>query len=279
MQAQHKSLIPNLTQEDLGFFAKLIEARAGIHLKTSKLEMVRTRLYSRVQANGLKSFHEYRRLLAELPADDPEWEQFTNLLTTNKTDFFREIKHFEYLKNEILPQWLERGEDTFRVWSAASSTGEEPYTTAMLLLKFLPEGKKCEILASDIDTNVLKTAKNGVYPISRRHEIPFEYQSFIEIGKESAQGWFRVRPQIRGRVHFVQHNLISPVVPDLQFDLVLCRNVLIYFDTETVDAVQAKLFRATKIGGYMMIGHSESLQRFKTDWNTVGPSIFMKSKA
>ena len=115
---------PSLEEDDLLYFCKVIEDRAGISLKASKRDLVRTRLRSRVTANGLNSYGDYRKYLTTLANDDPEWEYFTNLLTTNKTDFFREPKHFEYLVQTILPEWLKTREKVFKVWSAASSTGE-----------------------------------------------------------------------------------------------------------------------------------------------------------
>ena len=121
-----------LSAADMQFFCEAIAKRAGIWLKPSKLELVQTRLRSRLVALSLESYEEYRDHLNSIPKDDPEWEAFTNLLTTNKTDFFREPAHFDFLTREILPKWLATKQSTFKVWSAASSTGEEAYTLAMI---------------------------------------------------------------------------------------------------------------------------------------------------
>ncbi len=269
---------PELEEHDLLYFCSVIEERAGIYLKPAKHDLVRTRLRSRISARGLESFTEYCDLLKGIAKNDPEWQIFTNLLTTNKTDFFREIKHFEFLVEKILPTWLKTSEKTFKVWSAASSTGEEPYTLAMVLQRHLGKDRDFKILASDIDTEVLKTAQNAVYAVSKKSELPLEYQqSAIELGQDNARGWFRIKPQIKEKVSFKQHNLIEKSAPGQNaFDLILCRNVLIYFAQENVDFVQTKLFSTLKPGGHLFIGHSESLQGIKHQWKSVGPSIFKK---
>lgn len=269
---------PNLEEEDLQYFCSVIEERAGIYLKPAKHDLVRTRLRSRIGAHGLKSFAEYRELLRTLSKNDPEWQSFTNLLTTNKTDFFREPKHFEYLVSKILPLWLKTNQKTFKAWSAASSTGEEAFTLAMVLNRYLPQDKDFKILATDIDTEVLGTAQNAVYSLSKKSEIPGDYQQEnIDLGKKEARGWFRIKPHLKDKIVFKQHNLIEKTSPgDGVFDLVLCRNVLIYFAQENIDFVQAKLFSTVKNGGHLFIGHSESFQGIKHNWKSVGPSVFKK---
>lgn len=270
---------PELEEEDLHYFCTMIEERAGISLKPAKHDLVRTRLRSRIGAYGLSTFREYREILGKLQKNDPEWQEFTNLLTTNKTDFFREPKHFEYLVNQILPAWLQSSQKTFKVWSAASSTGEEAYTVAMVLSRYLPADRDFKILATDIDTEVLKTAQNSVYPISKKPELPAEYQQVsIDIGSNEARGWFRFKPHLREKISFKQHNLIERSSPgDEVFDLVLCRNVLIYFGQQNIDFVQRKIFTTVKRGGHLFIGHSESFQGMKHQWRPVGPSIFKKA--
>tara|TARA_B110001454_G_scaffold219204_1_gene252267 strand:+ start:81957 stop:82817 length:861 start_codon:yes stop_codon:yes gene_type:complete len=269
---------PDLEEDDLLYFCKVIEDRAGISLKTSKRDLVRTRLRSRVTANGLDSYGDYRSYLAKIDKDDPEWEYFTNLLTTNKTDFFREPKHFEYLVQTILPEWLKTREKVFKVWSAASSTGEEPFTLAMVLSRHLPEGRDFKILATDIDTEVLSTAQNSVYPISKKTEIPVDYHTpCLDIGKGDARGWFRIKPHLRNKIVFKQHNLIDRTSPgNGVFDLVVCRNVLIYFSPDTIEFVQKKLQSTVKKDGHLFIGHSESFQGISHSWSPVGPSVFKK---
>lgn len=269
--------ILDLEPSDLDYFCQAIEARAGIALKASKVDLIRTRLRSRVEASGQGSFHAYRRWLESLSPQDPEWVEFTNLLTTNKTDFFREAKHFDHLIQSVLPEWLDGGAQTFKVWSAASSTGEEAFTLAMILNRYLPEGKDFRILGTDIDTNVIATAQNAVYSMNRKSEIPAEYQSHLEVGQGEARGWFRIAPHLKERVTFKSHNLMDRTVPGENiFDLVLCRNVLIYFAPKTIEFVQSKLYAATRPGGYLYIGHSESFQGIHHKWISMDSSVYKK---
>jgi chemotaxis methyl-accepting protein methylase len=267
---------PGIDEDDLRYFCALIEERAGIALKQTKHDLIKARLRARLDHHGLESYGEYRKLLEGLKKNDPEWETFVNLLTTNKTDFFREPAHFRFLTQQILPSWLASGQKIFRVWSAASSTGEEPYTLALVLRQHLPAGHDFHITATDIDTEVLKAARNAVYSNVKRPEIPPEYHNFIEAGHNEARGWFRIKRELKEKITFGQHNLISREIPGEGYDLVLCRNVLIYFGHENIDFVQAKLRTATKPGGHLFIGHSESLQGLKHSWKMVGPSVFRK---
>lgn len=266
-----------IEEEDLLYFCQVIEDRAGIALKPAKHDLVRTRIMSRLRVTGHPDFTSYRQWLQTLAPNDPEWEQFTNLLTTNKTDFFRERKHFDYLVDKILPEWLKLDRKTFKAWSAASSSGEEAFTLAMILHKHLPPDRDFKILGTDIDTNIIKVAQNAVYPISKKDEIPPEYHSYIEIGKREVSGWFRIKSYLKERIQFKPHNLIERSAPSENiFDLVLCRNVLIYFNSDNIDFVQRKLYTTVVPGGHLFIGHSESLQGLQHRWQSVGPSIFRK---
>lgn len=270
---------PELTEADLLYFCTVIKDRAGISLKPAKHDLVRTRLRARVIANGFKSYKEYRDYLKSIPANHSEWQSFTNVLTTNKTDFFREPKHFDFLVQHIIPEWVKSGKKLFRIWSAACSTGEEPYTLAMILERALPTGCDFKILATDIDTEVLKTAENAVYPISKLSEISHEYQlNCLNLGKGEASGWFRIKPRLKEKVFFKQVNLVDSEKPSEEsFDLVLCRNVLIYFGQTEINFVQEKLLLATRPSGHLFIGHSETFQGFTHKWKYVGPSIYKKA--
>lgn len=271
--------VPALAPEDMSFFCETIRARAGIAMKSSKADLVRTRLRERLAANGLSDYSAYRELLERLPESHPEWELFTNVLTTNKTDFFRESAHFDYLTETILPRWLKTGEKTFYAWSAASSTGEEIYTLAMVLARHLPADRTFRILGTDIDTDVLKVARNAVYSIDKLAQIPEAYRDFVDIGREAATGWFRIKPQLKDACSFQAHNLLERSVPGQdKFDLVLCRNVLIYFAPDTVQFIQDKLRVAVKTGGHLFIGHSESFQGLTHRWDSTAPSVFLKDK-
>lgn len=274
------SKTPELTEADLLYFCTVIKDRAGIFLKPAKHDLVRTRLRSRVIAHGFKSYKEYRDYLKSLPYNHPEWESFTNVLTTNKTDFFREPKHFDFLETKFIPEWLTQNKKILKVWSCASSTGEEPYTLAMVLERALPAGIEFQILATDIDTSVLARGANGVYAKSRLHEIPVKYhESSLCLGSGEVGPWFAIKKKLRDRITFQHFNLTSEVRPsEDEFDLVFCRNILIYFQKETIAHVAQKIFGQSDKLGVLVIGHAESLHGITTQWKMVGPSIFRKDK-
>jgi chemotaxis protein methyltransferase CheR len=271
---------PELNDQEFGWFAATIQRLAGITLSNSKRELVRTRLRSQLSAHGCKTFLDYRFFLEGLPGDHPEWQVFVNLLTTNKTDFFREPRHFQYLVQEYLPVWAKSGSKSLKVWSCACSTGQEPYTLSMVLAKHLPPGFDYRILASDVDTQVLRTAENGVYPMDKLPEIPAEYaNASVDTGAGEVADWFRVKEKIREKIEFRQHNLLSGEPPTTDsFDLILCRNVLIYFSREIVSSVMRNLHQAAKEQGQLFIGHSESLHGLDSLWAHKAPSIYVKSR-
>lgn len=267
-----------LSEEDFLFFCETIEEKAGISLKASKQDLVKTRLRSCLSSKEFNSYSEYRHYLEKLPLNHQDWQYFINLLTTNKTDFFREKKHFDYILSTILPNWLKSKSKNFRAWSAASSSGEEAYTLAMLLDRHMPKDRTFQILGTDIDSEVINFAKNAVYPFERSYEIPQEYHSCLDFGHGSIENWFRIKNNVKSHVSFEQHNLITSGLPSQEkFDLVLCRNVLIYFAPYTIQKVSNKLFEATKSQGFLCIGHSESLQGIEHFWISTGPSIFKKN--
>jgi chemotaxis protein methyltransferase CheR len=266
-----------LSDEEFKFFRDLILNIAGISLSPAKKELVRSRLRSQIQALDLNSFKDYKKYLENLPPDSPHWQIFTNLLTTNKTDFFREPKHFDYIKESLIPYWKSIGLSSVNIWSCASSTGEEPYSLAMVLQKNLPPTMDFKILATDIDTDVLKHCKNGVYSESKLIEIPSEYQEdYISRGTGEVEGWFKVKSDLKKKIIFCQHNLVSNTRPsDYKFDLIVCRNVMIYFSKETIEKINHKLYDNCKNGGTLFIGHSETLYGDKP-WETMQPAIFQK---
>lgn len=269
-----------LEKEDLDYFREKIAMLSGISMKESKKELLSTRLRGRAQQLGLDSFSDYRHYLMEQPNSSAEWQIFINLLTTNKTDFFREPKHFDFLETKFIPEWLTQNKKILKVWSCASSTGEEPYTLAMVLERALPAGIEFQILATDIDTSVLARGANGVYAKSRLHEIPVKYhESSLCLGSGEVGPWFAIKKKLRDRITFQHFNLTSEVRPsEDEFDLVFCRNILIYFQKETIAHVAQKIFGQSDKLGVLVIGHAESLHGITTQWKMVGPSIFRKDK-
>lgn len=273
--------VPALKEKELMYFCEMIEDLAGISLKASKRELVKTRLRTRLLDMGFNSYGDYREYLSSLPKQHEEWQLFINLLTTNKTDFFREPKHFEYLVKKFLPEWLKLNEKILNIWSAASSTGEEAYTIAMILNAHLPKDRDFKILATDIDTDVIKFGQNAVYSMIKKNEIPLDYHwECLDFGKGNASGWFRIKQHLKEKVTFRQHNLVENNLPTFEnaFDIIFCRNVFIYFAPSSVEQVAEKLFLSTKPKGNLFIGHSESFQGLRHDWRPVGPSILEKDE-
>lgn len=266
-----------LSSSNFHYFKDKIFSIAGISLSESKMSLVEARLRHRLKALHLTSFEEYKSLLERIPDDHAEWQDFINSLTTNKTSFFREKNHYEYLKNEFIPTWLKTGEDTLKVWCAASSTGEEPYSIAMTLHHLLPQGKTFKILATDIDTNVLAKASNGVYPTTHLSDVPESYKDSFDFGTGHIEGWMRVKKSIKEKILFKTHNLMDETSPDKEtFNLVFCCNVLIYFKPEQIEFAVNKLHYAAKTNSILFIGNSESLLNVDTPWKTVRPSIYHK---
>ncbi|MBX3032391.1 MAG: protein-glutamate O-methyltransferase CheR [Bdellovibrionaceae bacterium] len=268
-----------LLEEDFEFFRDRLLERAGIDLKDGKKSLVQARLGAHLRSIGLKGFAEYRRRLEGLAPDDGEWQIFVNLLTTNKTDFFREPAHFKFLLETFLPKWRKAGGKHLKVWSAACSTGQEPYTLAMCLKAALPPECDFSILATDIDTAVLKEARNAVYPRHLLSQIPVEHRNALSFGSGEIEGWMRIRPDWRKHVSFRTHNLIEgEPPPEGPFDVIFCRNVLIYFSRETIVQVVGNLARSIGPDGVFMISHSESLHGLPTPWQNIRPSVLVKKK-
>ncbi len=263
------------------YFRSELKRRVGIAIADNKGEMLKGRLRKHVIELGLPDFDAYAAFLKKIPDNHAEWEIFINCLTTNKTDFFREPEHFEYLSREILREWQTetRSSSEFNIWCAASSTGEEPFTLSMVLLKHAKiQPFSYSILATDIDSEVLSRAKRGVYPISKLEEIPLEYRrDSIAVGTGDISSWFKIKDHLRAALSYQRCNLIhTPFQITKKFDVIFCRNVLIYFTPDTIAKVAEGLYGATKPGGYLVIGHSESLHNVKTQWQYVKPSVYRR---
>lgn len=263
---------PVLKDNEFNLFQKLIYDTAGIHMTIAKKPLVSGRLAKRLRHHGLVSYSDYFQLLTA--ANSPELQMAVDLLTTNETFFFREPKHFDFLRERILPGW--RGGGARRVWSAASSSGEEAYTLAMLLAEHAP-GQDWEIVGTDISTRVLEKARTGHYPIERAKNIPQQYLSaYCLKGTGSQDGTFLIGKSLRERVKFVHGNLKTDMASLGSFDLIMLRNVLIYFDLATKQQVVSRLVRQLKPGGHLMVGHSESLNGVTDAVQVVVPSVYRK---
>jgi chemotaxis protein methyltransferase CheR len=260
------------TSNDFDRVRKLIYAHAGISLSDSKQELVYSRLSRRLRATGINTFGEYLALLESNNAT--EWEAFTNSLTTNLTSFFREPHHFPVLA-EHLRSIL--GKHPISLWCSAASTGEEPYTIAMTVLDTLgSDAGKVNILATDLDTKVLETAKEGVYPDERVSKLdPELIKRFFLRGTGSQAGFVRVRPELRNMITFRQANLLSndwKIRPPL--DAIFCRNVMIYFDKKTQLDILKKFVPLLRSNGLLFAGHSESFHHADEYFKLRGKTVY-----
>jgi len=262
-------------------FQKLIYQEAGIWLATHKHALLTGRLARRLRLLGLSKMQEYYQLVTQ-PDQQHERAVMIDCITTNETHFFREPRHFEFLEKEVFPKWEQdaaAGErpTRLRVWSAGCSSGEEPYSLAMLLLKHFPEAKgwELEVLGTDISTRVLEKARAATYPIEKSKDIPAEYlRAYMLKGKGDHKGVMKVSPELHRVVRFARVNLHADSYPIIgSFDLIFCRNVLIYFDQESKTKVIGGILRHISQSGLLFVGHSEHLGPIAPNLKTVAPTI------
>lgn len=262
-----------LKDQEFTQFQNLIYRIAGISLSSSKKPLVSGRLAKRLKHYQLSSYGEYFKLLTSGSNPD-EMQMAVDLLTTNETYFFREPKHFDFLREKILP--AHQHGRPFRVWSAASSTGQEPYSIAMTLADGLG-GKPWEMVASDINIQVLDKARSGHYPIEQAQHIPKNLlSSYCLRGTGPYEGTFLLNRTIRSAINFQQINLNSALPQIGEFDLVFLRNVMIYFDNDTKRQVVQRIMEKMRPGAHLFIGHSESLHGIVSGLPSLQPSIYRK---
>lgn len=263
----------NISDAEFAQFQRFIFDAAGITMSDAKKALVTGRLGKRLAAHELDSFGAYFKLLKSGLHPD-EVQMAVDLLTTNETYFFREPKHFEFLRSQALKE--RSRPQPFRVWSAASSSGEEAYSMAMVLADSM-QTTPWEIMGSDISTRVLDGARRALYPMERgRHIAPEYLKRFCRKGNGPYDGYFLVERSLRSKVTFRQVNLNAPL-PELgQFDVVFLRNVMIYFNNDTKRDVVARVIATIKPGGYFCVGHSESLNDITQAVTMVAPATYRK---
>jgi chemotaxis protein methyltransferase CheR len=249
----------------------LIYKRAGISLADSKQEMVYSRLARRLRATGIGSFAKY---LDDLEAGrlGEEWESFTNALTTNLTSFFREAHHFP-----LLAEHIKNKREPLTIWCSAASTGEEPYSIAMTVCEaFNTLTPNCQIIATDIDTNVLAHGAQGVYTMDRLDKmLPERQRRFFQKGKGDREGMARVRPELRNMITFKQLNLLADSWPiSGQFDVIFCRNVMIYFDKATQRKILSRFVPLMKPDALLFAGHSENFLYVSESLKLRGKTVY-----
>ena len=249
-----------LTEKDFLNFRKLVQEKCGIHLHDGKKELVRARLGKRLRQTKFKTFRQYYNYLVEEDTGE-ELTQMLNAISTNLTSFFRESNHFNYLEKEILPLYLNNSHPRqLNIWSAGCSSGEEAYSLAICLQENLESQSpwRAKILATDISTKVLSKAVSGVYYESRIENIPHHViKKYFQKGQGRWNGYFRLKPLIRNMVDFKSFNLMSPFYFDKNFDIIFCRNVMIYFDKKVQEKLVNKFCDRLNPGGHLFIGHSD----------------------
>lgn len=287
MTHSQDNLPPQLpaTMKDRVFqrFSSFIFDNVGIKMPPAKKTMLEARLQKRLKALGLGSFEEYSDFVFSRQGHDSELVHLIDVVTTNKTDFFREPAHFDFLTKTALPQILSRresGREPFRIWSAGCSSGEEPYTMAMVLAEFAEQNPdfRFSILASDISTQILETARTAVYSEERTDTIPLNIKKkYLLRSKNPALSLVRINPQLRSAVSFRRINFMDENFGVAEkMDVIFCRNVVIYFDKPTQQTLMRKFHRQLRPGGYLFIGHSETLSGLDVDFKPVASTVYRK---
>lgn len=271
---------PVLTDEAFRVLRDLIERNSGINLSEAKRPLVVGRLGARLKVLGIATFEEYARLVVN---DDEEFTVMLDRITTNETHFFREPRHFDYLTTHLIPSWRAMArartrERRVRVWSAACSTGEEPFSLAMALLDGLPpsDGWAIEVEASDISTRVLDKAKGAVWPIERASEIPPEtLRRHMLRGVDAHQGTMKATEELRRLIRFRRINLAGDTLPiEGPFDAIFCRNVLMYFGREARARTVGRLVDRLGKDGVLFVGHAESIAGMTPRLRMLAPTIY-----
>ena len=270
----------NITEAEFRRFQGLIYRESGIWLSQAKTALLVGRLAKRLRHHCLQSFRDYYRLVVE---SAEERIQMLDAISTNETHFFREPRHFELLQKVIFPEWAKDAEccrrpRRIRVWSAGCSTGQEPYSLAITLLAHFPpeHGWEIQIIATDISTKALEIAQRGIWPLGSAREIPEAYlKQFMLKGIREDAGKMKANPEIRALVRFFRLNLNDASYPfQGKFDLIFCRNVLIYFDRESRSRIISHMREYLSPQGYLFVGHAESLHGMSGTLRSVVPTVY-----
>ena len=272
-----------LTDGEFEKISRLVYEQCGINLSEGKKELVRARLGKRIREGQFKSFKDYYRYVVEDPSGD-ELIYLLDSISTNFTSFFREISHFDYLRSRMVPEWMAAkriGGYTLRIWSAGCSSGEEPYSIVVVLLDTIknPSAWDLSVLGTDISSKVLKTAQSGIYPKERIRAVPKNVvKRYFLRGDHQWQDYVKVKDQVRQYVHFKRLNLMEPFSFKEPFDCIFCRNVMIYFDKKTQAALVNRFYGLLQKGGYLVIGHSESLTGIQHPFVYLKPTIYKRTE-
>jgi chemotaxis protein methyltransferase CheR len=278
----HSDTTDHLSQRNFQRLASYIENYSGIKMPATKLTMIEGRLRKRVRATGMANLKQYCDYLFEENGLAIEAVNLINVVTTNKTEFFREPEHFKFLAEQAVPHLMSRGvpRSPLKIWSAACSIGAEPYTIAMVLSDLAQHisALRYGIMATDLSTEVLATAVAGIYPEAMVKPVPPELRHrYVLRSKVRSHQLVRIVPELRAMTQFARVNLMeTPYQIDREMDVIFCRNILIYFDKPTQEAVLQRLCDHLRVGGFLFLGHSETIAGLRLPVQTVGPTVFRR---
>lgn len=273
--------VDQLSSKNFKRLAELIHGYSGIKMPANKRTMLEGRLRRRMRATQIGSLNDYCRYLFEEDGLEAEIVHLIDAVTTNKTEFFREPAHFQFLRNKALPALAKGGARTIKAWSAACSTGAEPYTLAMVLEEHRRANRRQDysILCTDLCTQVLGQAVSGIFPEAMIEPVEMELrQRYVMRAKEAGRHEVRIVPELRAKLAFARLNLMDDAYPvDRDMDIVFCRNILIYFDKPTQSKVLSQLCQHLRPGGYLFLGHSESIVGIDLPVRQIANTVFQRS--
>jgi chemotaxis protein methyltransferase CheR len=268
------------TDGDFQALRSMVKEMTGINLAESKRELVYGRVSRRLRALGMSSFASYRELLES--GDGSELVAFCNALTTNLTSFFRESHHFDYLRDQFLTPRREAGlrSERIRIWSSACSSGEEPYSIAMVVAETIPDWQRWDIkiLATDLDSDILARAQRGSYNADRVKGMdPKRTSRFFTEVRDGTEATYQVVPELAKLITFKQINLMHDLPMPGPLDVIFCRNVVIYFDKDTQRGLFSRISKLQRPGDLLMLGHSETLFKVSDDYSLIGKTIYRRA--
>jgi len=267
-----------LSDDEFTRFSDLIFAKSGIHLKIEKKSLLQARLGKRLRSCSMASYADYFDYVVE-DESGLELVQLIDAISTNFTSFFRETAHFNYLTSRVLPEFKGNGaaDRRFSMWSAACSSGEEPYSLAIAMAE--AQHENCSILATDISTKVLSVAEKAVYPMDRVEDLSSVYlKRYFQKGMGRSEGYVRVKEHLWEQIIFQRFNLMDKFPWYEAFDVIFCRNVMIYFNRDTQQELVNKFYECLTPGGYLFVGHSESLANMQHPFQQTATTVYRKVK-
>ncbi len=271
-----------LTDDEFTKFSDLIYKTSGIHLSFVKKELVHARLGKIIRQRNITSYKDYYRLVVA-DKSGQELIKLLDAISTNQTFFFRENDHFVILKDEMLPEIIQKNKmanhNEISIWSAGCSSGEEPYSIALIFKEYFNhlQNWNFTILATDISTSMLEKAENGIYHESEFAQVSnYLIKKFFQYGTGKWSSYLRIKKDLKDLIHFTRYNLLDDTTASDQFDVIFCRNVMIYFDPETREKVIDKFYRALRPKSYLITGHSESLFNIKHRFKYIKPTLYKK---